>query len=100
MDISRVLVANRGEITLRVIKACRDLGIESVVAVSEADRESLPARMAHRAVFIGPARSSASYLKIDAIIAAALRTKSNAVHPGYGVLAADPAFAESCAKHA
>ena len=99
MDISRVLVANRGEIALRVIKACRDLGIESVVAVSEADRESLPARMADRAVCIGPARSSESYLKIDAIIAAALGTKSNAVHPGYGFLAEEPEFAEACAKH-
>jgi acetyl-CoA carboxylase biotin carboxylase subunit len=99
MNISRVLVANRGEIALRVIRACRDLGIESVVAVSEADRESLPARMANRAVCIGPARSSESYLKIDAMIAAALGTKADAVHPGYGFLAEEPKLADACEKH-
>jgi acetyl-CoA carboxylase, biotin carboxylase subunit len=99
MNISRVLVANRGEIALRVIRACRDLGIESVVAVSEADRESLPARMADRAVCIGPARSSESYLKIDAIIAAALGTKADAVHPGYGFLAEEPKLADACERH-
>jgi len=99
MSIARVLVANRGEIALRVIKACRELGIESVIAVSEADRESLPARTADRAVCIGPPRSSESYLKVEAIIAAALGTKSDAVHPGYGFLAEKPELAEACEKH-
>ena len=99
MSIARVLVANRGEIALRVIKACRELGIESVIAVSEADRESLPARTADRAVCIGPPRSSESYLKVESIIAAALGTKSDAVHPGYGFLAEKPELAEACEKH-
>lgn len=99
MNITRVLVANRGEIAIRVIKACRALGIESVAAVSQADRESLPARMADRAVCIGPARSSESYLKIGSIISAALGTGSNAVHPGYGFLAEEPELAEACEKH-
>jgi acetyl-CoA carboxylase biotin carboxylase subunit len=96
MNIRRVLIANRGEIALRVVRACRALGIESVVAVSEADRESLPARAADRAVCIGPPRASESYLNIDAIVAAALGTGCDAVHPGYGFLAEEPRFAEAC----
>ncbi|MBI2988083.1 MAG: acetyl-CoA carboxylase biotin carboxylase subunit [Deltaproteobacteria bacterium] len=98
MGISRVLVANRGEIALRVIKACRALGIESVLAVSEADRESLPAKMSDRVVCIGPARATESYLKVEAIIAAALGTGCDAVHPGYGFLAERPELAEACAE--
>lgn len=99
MSIARVLVPNRGEIAVRIIKACRALGIESVAAVSQADKESLPARTADRAVCIGPPRSADSYLKIDSIIAAALGTGSDAVHPGYGFLAEEPKLAEACAKH-
>lgn len=99
MSIGRILVANRGEIALRIIKACRDLEIESVVAISEADRGSLPSRMANRSVCIGPARSSESYLKVEAIVAAALGTRSDAVHPGYGFLAEEPGLAEACEKH-
>ncbi|HEV8341614.1 MAG TPA: acetyl-CoA carboxylase biotin carboxylase subunit [Candidatus Binatia bacterium] len=99
MAIARVLVANRGEIALRVIKACRELGIESVVVVSEADKTSLPARNADRAVCIGPPRSAESYLKVEAIVAAALGTQSDAVHPGYGFLAEKPELAEACEKH-
>jgi acetyl-CoA carboxylase biotin carboxylase subunit len=98
MGISRVLVANRGEIALRVIKACRALGIESVLAVSEADRESLPSKMSDRVVCIGPARATESYLKVEAIVAAALGTDSDAVHPGYGFLAERPELAEACAR--
>ena len=98
MAISRVLVANRGEIALRVIKACRALGIVSVLAVSEADRESLPARTADRVVGIGPARATESYLKVEAIIAAALSSGSDALHPGYGFLAERPELAEACAE--
>lgn len=99
MNITRVLVANRGEIAIRVIKACRALGIESVAAVSEADRESLAAQIADRAVCIGPARSSESYLKIESIICAALGTRADAVHPGYGFLAEKPELAEACEKY-
>ncbi|MFQ5852048.1 MAG: acetyl/propionyl/methylcrotonyl-CoA carboxylase subunit alpha [Candidatus Binatia bacterium] len=98
MTISRVLVANRGEIGVRIIKACQALGIESVVAVSEADRESLPSKMASRVVCIGPASSSDSYLKAEAVIAAALGTGSDAIHPGYGFLAEEPELAAGCAE--
>jgi acetyl-CoA carboxylase, biotin carboxylase subunit len=97
--ISRVLVANRSEIAVRIIRACRDLGIESVVTFSEADRDSLPARLADRAVCIGPARSSESYLRVGTIIAAAVGTGSDAIHPGYGFLAEQTALPEACTKH-
>ena len=99
MNIGRILVANRGEIAVRIIKACKELGIGSVAAVSEADRESLPAKMVDRAVCIGPPRSIDSYLKIEAIICAALGTHCDAIHPGYGFLAEQPELAEACKKH-
>jgi acetyl-CoA carboxylase biotin carboxylase subunit len=99
MNIGRILVANRGEIAVRIIKACRELGIGSVAAVSEADRESLPAKMVDRAVCIGPPRSTDSYLKIDTLICAALGTHCDAIHPGYGFLAEQPELAEACRKH-
>ena len=98
-SIKRVLVANRGEIAVRIVNACRGLGIESVVAVSEADRDSLAARLADRAVCIGPGRASQSYLNQDALLAAALGTRADAVHPGYGFLAENPGFAEACERH-
>ena len=94
----RVLVANRGEIAVRVVRACRELGLESVVAVSDADRDSLAARIADRAVCIGPAKPAASYLNREALLATALGTGADAVHPGYGFLAENPAFAEACEK--
>jgi len=97
--ISRVLVANRGEIAVRIIRACRELGIESVVTVSEADIESLPAKLADKAVCIGPPAPMQSYLKVDTIVAAALGTGSDAIHPGYGFLAEQPQLAEVCAAH-
>ena len=97
MTISRVLVANRGEIAVRVIRACRSLGIDTVLAVSEADQDSLPARLAARTVCIGPASPTQSYLNLNAIIAAAEGTHSDAIHPGYGFLAESPQFAEACA---
>jgi len=97
--ISRVLVANRGEIAVRIIRTCRELGLESVVTVSETDKNSLPARLADRAVCIGPSSPMDSYLKVDAIITAALGTGSNAIHPGYGFLAEQPKLAEACATH-
>jgi acetyl-CoA carboxylase biotin carboxylase subunit len=95
--ISRVLIANRGEIAVRIIRACQALGIDTVVAVSEADRDSMAARIAGRAVCIGPASSSASYLNHKLIIAAALGAGCDAVHPGYGFLSEDPELAEACA---
>lgn len=97
-NISRILIANRGEIAVRIIKACKALGIESVIAVSEADKESLPAKMADRFVCIGPPHPGESYLKIETLITAALGTGSDAIHPGYGFLAEQPKFAEACKK--
>ena len=93
LPFRRLLVANRGEIAVRVIRACRTLGIETVAAVSEADRDSLAARLATRAVCIGPAAARDSYLKPEAMIAAALGTGCEAIHPGYGFLSERAAFA-------
>jgi acetyl-CoA carboxylase biotin carboxylase subunit len=90
------LIANRGEIAVRIIRACQELGFETVLAVSEADRESLPASLADRVVCIGPARSNQSYLNIQAIIATALGTGSDAIHPGYGFLSESPDLAKAC----
>ncbi|MGP1675259.1 MAG: ATP-binding protein, partial [Candidatus Limnocylindrales bacterium] len=95
--IRRVLVANRGEIAVRIVRALRDLGIESVVAYSEADRGSMATRLADRAICIGPAKPSESYLNQAAILAAATTLGVDAVHPGYGFLAEQAAFAEACA---
>jgi len=97
LTVSRVLIANRGEIAVRIIRACQGLGIETVLAVSEADRDSLPSRIAGRTVCIGAASTTDSYLNIKAIVAAALGTGSDAVHPGYGFLAESPELAEACA---
>ena len=97
MTISRVLIANRGEIALRVIRACQELGVETVLATSQADRDSLPARLADRAVCIGPPRSTDSYLNYRAIVTAALGTGCDAIHPGYGFLAESPDLADACA---
>jgi len=98
-DITRVLIANRSEIAVRVIRACQELGIKTVLAVSEADKESLPARMADRSVCIGPAKATESYLKVGTIISAALGTGADAVHPGYGFLAEQPDLPEACAQY-
>ncbi|HLN85240.1 MAG TPA: acetyl-CoA carboxylase biotin carboxylase subunit, partial [Candidatus Limnocylindrales bacterium] len=91
--------ANRGEIAVRVIRACQSLGIETVAAVSDADRESMAAKMANRAVCIGPPRSTDSYLKVENIIAAAQGTGCDAIHPGYGFLSERPALAEACVEN-
>src|SRR5689334_8967232 len=82
----KILIANRGEIALRVICACKELGIQTVAVYSEADRHSLHVRFADEAVCIGPARSTRSYLDIPSVISAAEITNANAIHPGYGFL--------------
>lgn len=94
----KVLIANRGEIALRVIRACQELGIRTVAVYSEADRESLHVRFADEDVCIGPASSAQSYLNIPRIIAAAEITGAEAIHPGYGFLAENADFSEICAK--
>ena len=93
---SKILIANRGEIALRIIRACKELGISTVAVYSEADRDSLHVRFADEAVCIGKATSAESYLNIPAIISAAEITDVEAIHPGYGFLSENAHFAEIC----
>ncbi len=96
MNIRRVFIANRGEIAVRIIRTCRSLGIETVVAASEADLDAVPARLADWTICIGPPRSSDSYLNVEAIVDAAVRAKADAVHPGYGFLSENVRLARAC----
>ncbi len=95
----KILVANRGEIALRVIRTCKEMGIPTVAVYSTADRDSLPVRFADEAVCIGPASSSESYLSIPNIIAAAEITNADAIHPGYGFLSENAKFSKVCAEN-
>lgn len=99
MPFNRVLIANRGEVAVRVIRALHELGIEAVAVYSTADESSMHVRMADRAICIGPPPASESYLRIPSIIAAATTTGCEAIHPGWGFLAENPAFAEACADN-
>ena len=96
MNIRRIFIANRGEIAVRIIRACRSLGVETIVAASEADLDAVPARLADRTICIGPPRSSDSYLNVEAIVDAAVRAKADAVHPGYGFLSENVRLARAC----
>jgi acetyl-CoA carboxylase biotin carboxylase subunit len=95
---NKVLIANRGEIAVRIVRACQELGIRAVVAYSQADRDSLAVRLADEAVCIGPTAPARSYLNPPALISAALITGCEAVHPGYGFLSENPYFAEICGE--
>src|SRR5690554_2738017 len=92
--LDKVLIANRGEIALRILRACKELGIKTVAVHSKADRELMHVRLADEAVCIGPAPSAQSYLNIPALISAAEVTDSSAIHPGYGFLSENANFAE------
>nr|WP_317282852.1 acetyl-CoA carboxylase biotin carboxylase subunit [uncultured Sellimonas sp.] len=96
--IKKVLIANRGEIAVRIIRACREMGIETVAVYSEADQEALHTQLADEAICIGPAPSSESYLSMDRIISATMITGADAIHPGFGFLSENSRFAELCEK--
>ncbi|GEQ49114.1 acetyl-CoA carboxylase biotin carboxylase subunit [Tetragenococcus koreensis] len=93
---SKILVANRGEIAVRIIRACRELGVHTVAVYSEADKDALHAELADEAICIGPARSSDSYLNVQQILSAAIVTKAEAIHPGFGFLSENARFAAMC----
>jgi len=94
----KILVANRGEIAVRIARACKEMSIRAAVVFSDADRAALHVRLADEAYAIGPAPSRESYLAIDKIIGAAQQARCDAIHPGYGFLAENPAFARACAS--
>src|SRR5580700_9616549 len=94
----KILIANRGEIALRILRACRELGLKTVAVHSDVDARALHVRFADEAICIGPAPASKSYLNVPAIISAAEITGADAIHPGYGFLSENPEFARICAK--
>jgi acetyl-CoA carboxylase biotin carboxylase subunit len=96
MILRRILIANRGEIAVRIIRTCERLGIETVLAASEADLDSMGARLADRKICLGPANSAASYLNVEAVVAAAVASKADAIHPGYGFLSENQKLAAAC----
>jgi acetyl-CoA carboxylase biotin carboxylase subunit len=98
--VRRILIANRGEIAVRIIRTCRALGIETVLAASQVDLDSMPARLADRTICIGPARPAESYLNVEAIVHAAQATAADAIHPGYGFLSERAALARLCESSA
>ena len=99
MSVSRVFIANRGEIAVRIVRACRKLGLECVVGASEVDMDGLAAELADRVVCIGPGPASESYLRRDTVVAAALGTGCDALHPGYGFLSENPLLAAAAHEH-
>jgi acetyl-CoA carboxylase, biotin carboxylase subunit len=94
--IRRMLIANRGEIAVRVIRTCQQLGIETVLAAAEADADSVPARLADRTISLGPGGLADTYLSVEAIVGAAVAARADAIHPGYGFLAENPRLARAC----
>src|SRR5690625_2168970 len=96
---NKILIANRGEIALRIIRTCKEMGIKTVAVYSTADKHSLHVKFADEAVCIGPPASKDSYLKVPALLSAAEITNAEAIHPGYGFLAENAEFSRICAEH-
>ena len=94
----KILIANRGEIAVRIIRACREMGIQTVAVYSQADRDALHVQLADEAVCIGPAPTKESYLRMERILSATLASGAEAIHPGFGFLSENSKFADLCAK--